>query len=546
MRTPDDEITFSFGESDDELELSLTPDENESKLGEMLELIETIQNLEMQKKYSGFNKWFQPGTIFGIDKLPKHAEWFKAGATYRERYFSGSNRTSKTVSGAFESSLHATGLYPSWWEGKRFDGPTNGWAVGTTKETARDIIQKELVGPVDEPGTGMVPPEHILEIVKRPNSGGAIDYIKVRHVSGGVSTISFKSYEMGRKAFEGTAQHWIWLDEMAPLDIYTECLIRTATTKGIIYMTATPLAGLTPLVLSFFQRADFIPYGSEIPAIVKMSREDADQAIQEKIAKGEMDIIDLKRYREEKNKPTTKAVLVCGWDHAPWLDEETKRELIESTPPHERAARTTGLPSMGGGSVFTVPLEDILVPDFEIPQYWKKLCGMDVGWNNTACVWLAQNPDTDEWFLYSEYKEGKQEPLFHADAVKRRGDWMNVAIDPASRGRSQADGKQLFNTYRQNGLKVFAASNARESSIFDLQQAFATGRLKVFKSLQKLQAEYMTYRRAENGKVLKENDHLIDAMRYAWVERKHAKQPPIVAARNNLGQAFTGSRTYDI
>lgn len=546
-----DTLTFSFGDAADDTSDVFTfgeQSEDSAKLVEMLELLESVEQIENAKRYSGFKKWFEPGTMFGIDKLPKHKAWFAAGATYRERYFSGSNRTSKTVSGAFESALHATGKYPDWWEGKRFNTPTNGWAIGTTKETARDIIQVQLMGPLDSPGMGMIPPEDIIEVVKRPNSGGAYDFVKVRHISGGVSTIAFKSYEMGRKAFEGTAQHWVWMDEMAPLEIYSECLIRTATTKGILYMTATPLAGLTPLVLAFFQKADFIPYGSEIPAIVKMSREDAEQAIQEKIAKGEMDILDLKQYRQEKGKPTTKAVLVCGWDQAPWLDEQTKQELLESTPPHERAARSTGLPSMGGGSVFTVPLEEILVSDFEIPEYWLKICGMDVGWQNTAGAWFAKNPDTDEWFLYSEYKEGKQEPLFHADAFKRRGEWMNVAIDPASRGRSQIDGKQLFNQYRQLGLKVFPADNARESSIFDLQQAFATGNLKVFKSCQKFQAEYMTYRRAENGKVLKENDHIIDAVRYGWVERKHAKQPPLIRQQKDFSAGYqnTGYRAYDI
>jgi hypothetical protein len=314
-------------------------------------------------------------------------------------------------------------------------------------------------------------------------------------------------------------------------------------------MTATPLKGLTPLVLSYFTRADFLPLGSDVPAIVKMTREDSEQAIQDKIAAGEMDILDLKKHREAKSKPTTKAVLVCGWDHAPWLDEETKADLKASYPAHELAARTTGLPSMGAGSVFSTPIEDTIVQDFEVPAYWKKICGMDVGWKATAAVWLAQNPDTDEWFLYSEYKDGKQEPIFHAEAIKRRGDWMHVAIDPASQGRSQADGKQLFHTYRGLGLKVFAAANARESSIFELQQAFATGKLKMFKSLQKLQAEYVTYRRAENGKILKEHDHIIDAMRYAWVERKHAKQPPTYREQqgfNQGGYSQHGARQYDI
>jgi hypothetical protein len=42
------------------------------------------------------------------------------------------------------------------------------------------------------------------------------DVVKVKHVSGGWSTIGLKSYEQGRKIFQGTAKHWIWFDEEPP------------------------------------------------------------------------------------------------------------------------------------------------------------------------------------------------------------------------------------------------------------------------------------------------------------------------------------------
>jgi phage terminase large subunit-like protein len=37
----------------------------------------------------------------------------------------------------------------------------------------------------------------------------------------------------------------------APNDIYIECLTRTMTTNGIIWLTFTPLQGLTEVVLRF-------------------------------------------------------------------------------------------------------------------------------------------------------------------------------------------------------------------------------------------------------------------------------------------------------
>ena len=42
----------------------------------------------------------------------------------------------------------------------------------------------------------------------------------------------------------------------------------------------------------------------------------------------------------------------------------------------------------------------------------------------------------------------------------------------------------------------------------------SSGRLKVFASLNNWKAEYRLYRRDEKGKIVKEGDHLMDAMRY--------------------------------
>jgi hypothetical protein len=42
----------------------------------------------------------------------------------------------------------------------------------------------------------------------------------------------------------------------------------------------------------------------------------------------------------------------------------------------------------------------------------------------------------------------------------------------------------------------------------------ATGRLKIFKSLSNLRDEFRIYRRDEKGKIEKEDDHAMDAMRY--------------------------------
>lgn len=185
---------------------------------------------------------------------PKHLACMKAGAEHRERLMIAANRVGKTQMAAYEGALHLTGLYDEyapWWEGRRFPSAIKMWAAGDTGKTARDILQVALLGPHGQPGTGMIPGHLIERVTSKAGLPDAVESIYVKHVSGTLSVVQLKSYDQRREAFQGTAQDVIWLDEEPPEDIYTECLLRTMTTDGLILLTFTPLMGLTPLVLSF-------------------------------------------------------------------------------------------------------------------------------------------------------------------------------------------------------------------------------------------------------------------------------------------------------
>ena len=192
-------------------------------------------------------------------KYAKHLEFFGAGAKYRERCFMAANRVGKTLgAGGYESACHLTGAYPKWWIGRRFEKPVKWWAAGRTNETTRDIVQATLLGSIAQrdgrkhfDGTGVIPGEVLGGVTWKAGVPDLADTIKVRHASGGWSSLGFKSYQQGRGSFEGTALHGIWLDEEPPLDVYGECLIRTATTNGIIMLTFTPLAGMSEVVMGF-------------------------------------------------------------------------------------------------------------------------------------------------------------------------------------------------------------------------------------------------------------------------------------------------------
>lgn len=173
------------------------------------------------------------------------------------------NRIGKSEAGAYEVTAHLTGLYPHWWKGRRFARPGRWWAAGKTNETTRDIVQAKLLGEIEGAGTvdkrmsgtGMIPGKLLGKPTWKQGVADLVDTIKVKHVSGGWSTLGLKSYQQGRGSFEGTAQHGAWLDEEPPEDVYGEVLIRTATTNGLVMLTFTPLAGLSDVVLGFMPGA---------------------------------------------------------------------------------------------------------------------------------------------------------------------------------------------------------------------------------------------------------------------------------------------------
>ena len=402
-----------------------------------------------------------------------HTKFFAMGKKYRERGFFAANRSGKTIAGGYELTLHLTGQYPKWWQGRRFDRPIRAWACGTTGQTVRDVLQRKLLGPINDLGTGLILGDCIVDYKKKAgNVPDTIETVYVKHVTGGISTVGLKSYEQGRKAYEGDEIDVALLDEEPPVDIYTECLTRTMTTQGIVMLLFTPLQGLSDTVLLFMP-------GGQIPSDMG------------------------KRF-----------VIQASWDDAPHLSKQDKEDIISSYSPHERDARSKGIPQLGSGRIYPISEDELLVDDFEIPEHWIQAYGFDVGWKATAAVWGALNRESDVLYLHSCYKQGEEKPIIHAAAIKVRGEWIPGLSDPAALGRGQRDGKQLMVEYNDLGLKLVPAENPVEAGILKLYKRMTTGRLKVFRSMVQWLEEFRIYRRDEKGKVIKDFDHLMDASKY--------------------------------
>ncbi len=452
--------------------------EEEQKL--KLELLETLEAKEHHLLYNKIDTIFPDEGMFCRALYPKHIAYMTAGKKHNQRAIIAGNRTGKTLMGGCEMTYHLTGIYPHWWQGRVFANPIEAWAASVSNEATKNVMQKVLLGDSMSPGTGLIPGHLIGKEVKKPGVAEAVETVYVKHTSGRYSRIDFKSYEQGRAAFQGTKKQFIWLDE-EPSDysIYSECLARTMDKfePGMISCTFTPLSGLSDVVLSFLVGG---------------------------------------RFPEGGVNPDTpyKYVGSVTWDDIPHLSEEQKAEQLATYPKHEQAARTQGIPSLGSGAIFPFLERDIVVRPFKLEPWWPRVYGLDVGWNRTAAVWVAQDPDTKIYYIYSEHYLGEVSPAIHASGIKNRGDWIEGVIDPASRTASQSDGKCLLDLYEREGLMLQLANNAVEAGIYKMYQMFESGTLKVFSNLNNWLAEFRTYQRDLKGKIIKKNDHLMDATRY--------------------------------
>lgn len=439
-------------------------------LEELQEIAETVNLLKEKKKYNLLDFVFPDSGPLRRELYPKHIEFLNAGSVVGERAFIAANRVGKTFTGLYEMVLHCTGKYPYWWKGKRFTHPVECWLVGETVETIRDTMQQDLVGR-GEPWTGLIPRDCIA---KKPDAmqgctGGFGQYY-IKHTSGGTSRIVTKTYNSGVEAFKGANIHVVMLDEQCPLNIYTECQMRTVTTHGIVYLTFTPDKGPTDTVLYFIED----PYKFKVKV---------------------------------------------GWKDVPHITPDMREEMIKKIPPFLIPCKTEGEVYLGIGAIYPIPQSEIMCDPTIDLRRMPKAFGFDPGWNKTAAVWGAYDKNSDIIYLYSEYYQGYDNATVHARAIRARGSWIPGIADPATEyGSKGKDGIGYLPLYEDEGINLTMASNKdKEGRIFQVYERLRTGRLKVFSTLKNWFWEYGMYRRDDNGKIIKKNDHLMDATTYLVV-----------------------------
>lgn len=190
-------------------------------------------------------------------------------------------------------------------------------------------------------------------------------------------------------------------------------------------------------------------------------------------------------------------------------------------PPHERRARAQGLPILGSGLVYPVEEKSITVEPFPIPREWPRCFGLDsdagAGW--TAIVWLAWDRDGGVIYVTHTYKSDSRSKADHVDALRAKGTkrhplWIKGVGDAGGLLVTKDDSIKVLELYQDSGVDIELPDKAVTAGTQAILDLMRTGRFKVFSTESEWFAEFRMYHR-KDGKIVKINDHLMDATRYA-------------------------------
>ncbi|MEE9158915.1 MAG: terminase family protein [Gammaproteobacteria bacterium] len=458
------------------------------------------------------------------DEGKPYPDWqrrfYDAGDYASQRMLMAANGVGKSITTCAELAAHATGQYPEWWRGRRFErGGWEAW-IGSIDNNMQKIgPQRALMGrDLDSMlGTGLLPRASIVDFDRRQAGvKDVVDTVIVRHNSGENVVLTWKTFEQGwRKWQSGDPKIILWDEEpddsvVDQKDILSETLTRLVRNSGIWIVGYTPLLGQTNLTEHFMEHED--------PSLY---------------------------------------VGGATWDEAPHMSlEDRKRIEAQYKTDAERDARARGIPMLGEGAIFSAKETSFLIDPIQIPSHWARIKGIDFGGIQNhphAIISLAIDRDTDTKYVYAEWRDnGKTRD--HAHAINATDSWMPVAWPHDGMVHDKGSGSRLYRSYRDTYHVSMLSKSARYKNdeggaqpqwpiIETVRDDFDSGKLKVFRTCQKLVREYRSYH-MKDGKIVAKRDDLLKALFYAYMMRRYAKSGSQGARlRSNMPAPFTTAVT---
>lgn len=323
----------------------------------------------------------------------------------KNRLFIGGNRSGKTVGGATESVWYLTHKHPY---RKTPEGPIRGRCVSV-----------DFINGVEK----IVKPEIAKWLPLSELRGGswssAYDkQLRTLYLENG-SFLEFMSYDQDLDKFAGTSRHFVWFDEEPPKEIFTENKMRLLDVGGDLWITMTPVEGMTWLYDDIYLAA----------------RED----------------------------PNIKVVEVDQGEN-PYLNHAERDSFLSGLSADDRKARVSGKFVQIGGMVYKKFSDRNIIEPFSPPKDWLRVGGMDHGLNNpTAWLWAAINSDGDI-YVYDEHYENDRVVSYHAQAVRQHemshgGPIAYRVGDPSIRNRDPITGTSIQLEYIEHGVPIMLGNN---------------------------------------------------------------------------------------
>lgn len=435
-----------------------------------------MNEVELLKQLEQYNQSLKENKIHSWTPIPAQMNFFNSKKS-KKAVIAG-NRCGKTKATLFELSCHLTGLYPKWWQGRKYRRPVKAWLIGRVWASLRDTIQVDLFGESDNLGTGFIPKSHIVgDPIVKSGMKGIYEKVFIKNVFGGNSVLRLWSGEQDREDFQAAEIDILVEDEELKDEIHNECMQRLATSiakgEGLALFSFTPLRGQTTL------------------------------------------------WKSLTSDPNADVFSISMYD-VPWLNEEAIREITFGLTDMEARARIFGIPSVGAGQIFQFEQSQYACDSFEIPSYWPRIGGLDIGRNHpTGAVALAWDRESNSIYAYQEYKHKATDPHEIVSTLKH---WK-VPFATSHDAFNDTLAGNVANVFKKEGLEVFSAGRDPWARIEKARNYIGQGRLWIFKDrCPYLIEEMRTYHTKDDGvSIYKIGEDVIDAFLHAVQFHDRAK-----------------------
>jgi len=466
---------------------------------EAFEKLSPKERRQAEEELQALELAFRRNPLLGYEPHGKQVT-FHSAPHPRTRAFFGGNRSGKTTAVMVDTLIQCLG---DEWVPEHLR-PFRRWEPPVKVRVVTPDLTSTLDGVVHEKIREWCPSEAL--------KGGSFDraFDKVQRVlrfKNG-SWIQFNSSEQDREKLGGVALHRVVYDEEPRQEVRNECFTRLIDYDGEELFALTPFSGMAWLYDEIYE-----PWEA-----------------------GELD-------------PDEVRVVVVDMDDNPHLSSAGKEAALSKYSGPEREARKSGRFVSFSGLIYPQFSSELVVPAWErVPPGVEVFRAIDPGYRHMCGVVYCALDEDDVLTVFDEIAlRGATVKEVCREIERRDARWGEVkddgtrmplrpnwtVIDPAARNRNNQTGRSDQQEFVDNGVPTVPGQNAVGAGINRVKERLDARRLAVTANCHELIREFKRYRwvkdegRAEHEAKeapVKKDDHLLDALRYAVMQRPLAPE----------------------